>query len=126
MLGARCTLAAAKMPMGETPGDVLRDAFSRLAAVNTEKLSAIRFLVFVCGGCPVTDFLVLGLRTLVELSTTEAHGTQIVEEGAVHKLVKLLSNSEDKTVLSNASETLCNLAQHQSTRATMVQEGVSK
>ena len=70
------------MPMGETPGDVLRDAFSRLAAVNTEKLSAIRFLVFVCGGCPVTDFLVLGLRTLVELSTTEAHGTQIVEEGA--------------------------------------------
>jgi hypothetical protein len=111
------------MSSGETPGDVLRDAFSRLAAVNTDKLSAIRFLVFVCGGCPVTEFLIQGLRTLVELSSTEVHGVQIVEEGAVQKLVKLLSNSEDQTVLSNASETLCNLAQHEGTRAAMIKEG---
>jgi hypothetical protein len=107
----------------ETPGDVLRDAFSRLAAVSIDKLSAIRFLVFVCGGCPVTDFLISGLRTLVDLSSTEEDGSQIVEEGAVQKLVKLLSNSEDKTVLSHASEILCNLAQHKSTRATMIKEG---
>lgn len=109
----------------ETPVTILHDAFSRLAAVSDaeHKLEAIRFLIFVCGSCPISKFLKLGLDALVGLSKTETFGTQIVEQGAVLKLVQLLGKSDDTEVLGKASEALCNLATHKNGRSTMIQEG---
>ena len=109
----------------ETPAIILHEAFSRLAAVcgAEDKLDAIRFLIFVCGSCPIAKFLKIGLDALVGLSKADTAGKQIVEQGAVLKLVQLLGKSNDTEVLGKASEALCNLATHEASRSTMIEEG---